>query len=1327
MNYTRSSNKFAAGGIDLFHPVDATAPGTFPFLMNVRGYQDGRLDKREGLNVINSPIADPINSIYRMNDYVTNSFARFLGAGTKLYFGTTSFASIDTGYSGNPLSFVNYLPLKAVSGRTYVADSVKMSRIKVDGTAQTMGIHPPNIIPSAELIQPAYTTPTGTDATSPFVVSGSWGNSGSSTTPSLNPMTMPGRLVSVTIGTILYISGSTGWACIAPTGGNAYSGPAAIVAGMRLTLGTGGGGTAPPTGNVEYTTVQEVHKVYPASGITVAGIIYDTGTSGLCTIQPSANMSGVTRNTMLEIGSEFVRVVSVTSGNNGVSSFRCSTASTHSSSESITPPASGSIWVYLANTHAAGEYLWQDVYQFEINPGSKGGQGQVYSNAATMSPYTLAIANNRPLTPDDYINLSVWCDHPEYLTQGTLILDVDSGTTNTHATTDGTRNAYIYTFRQADLQQFVANIQTSDAVRPGNIQDLLQADTNLELITPLIPPSPLGSGQTSTPVDVASTAGSVPPVPVLASAASQLYTGASQWTELRIKVSDFIRIGSDQSADFTAIRAIILNFTVSNNIFVSMAGMWSGGTYGPDLGNNPTPFIYRYCYRDSSTGARSLPGPALRSGILAYRQAVQLTGVTSTNSQVDKIDWERLGGANVSAAGQPDWHYLGTCDNSSPTIIDDQFSAAILVNPPLDTDVYQPFTLSGAPVTVQAMVAGSAIQVTTGAISQAMAVGTQVLVGGVLTEVYATPSSTALFHVADSMGNGTNVTVEIQEPILTGQPLPVMWGPFQETLFGCGNDLDAGSLYYTNSEDPDAASDANRLSITSPTESMMNGFVFNSKCYAFSDSRLFEILPTSGPSPFVYNNILNSKGLAARWALAVGPAVWFVSDDGIYEWTGGSLENISNNISPLFPRGDRPGISVNGLAPVNMQGSLRLCYYNSYVIFDYLDASGKACSMVYDTITKSWYPDTYLAGSSAKVICRCAEQSLGASNETFDLLTGTNNGVLYSNGGTSDAGLAIDWEVDTPAMDFGDSRAWKILGDTTVDTNTGGSTISIVPWLNSYTSSVGGFNLSSVQRTVSNPFTFQTDLFVRNVGFKFTGSSSSAVVQLYTLDVSYLIRPEDTNNRVTDWDDAQYKGNKFLQGFLLEANTYGQSRTVYLQVDYNTLPTPFVINHNGQLMKPYTLDPAFTGHLFRIAPEDADEWQLFGVKWVWEPAPEFVTYWETQTTSHDFPGYMFLKDGYIALNSNAPVTLTIVVDGKSTSTILPSTSGQYAKLYVLFNGVTGGSPGLKGKLFKYILSSAQPFQLFQKDSEVRVHSWYGGDFVSRQPFGDISRIAGARI
>jgi hypothetical protein len=252
--------------------------------------------------------------------------------------------------------------------------------------------------------------------------------------------------------------------------------------------------------------------------------------------------------------------------------------------------------------------------------------------------------------------------------------------------------------------------------------------------------------------------------------------------------------------------------------------------------------------------------------------------------------------------------------------------------------------------------------------------------------------------------------------------------------------------------------------------------------------------------------------------------------------------------------------------------------------------------------------------------------------------------------------------------------------------------------------------------------TFAPTVFLGDIG----ACSERFGPKLYYWEPSYLIRPEDTFLRATDWDNCDYQGMKFIQGLIIEADTEGQTRQVLVQGDQSDVET-LTINHNGQLEKPYSLNQPVQKHLMRLLPTDlTSHWRLFNVRWVYEPAPEFAREWKTQGTDHDIPGYQFLKDGYIAHNSTADITLNILVDDQLFTYTIPNSGGVYVKTYILFSILNSGR-ALKGSLFTYELTSANPFQLFQKDSEVRVHAWAGGGYEVKLPFGDISRKAGARI
>lgn len=233
--------------------------------------------------------------------------------------------------------------------------------------------------------------------------------------------------------------------------------------------------------------------------------------------------------------------------------------------------------------------------------------------------------------------------------------------------------------------------------------------------------------------------------------------------------------------------------------------------------------------------------------------------------------------------------------------------------------------------------------------------------------------------------------------------------------------------------------------------------------------------------------------------------------------------------------------------------------------------------------------------------------------------------------------------------------------------------------------------------------------------------------KMYFWEPSYLERPEDTFLRATDWENAGYQGLKFVQGFVLEADTEGATRNIMIQGDQQDIEL-ISINHNGQIQKPYSLSQPVQKHLLRILPEDTGvHWRLFHVRWVYEPAPEFAKEWKTQGTDHDIPGYMFLKDIYIAHNSTVDITLNITVDGALFTYTIPNSGGVFKKDYLLLALNAASGLALKGTLFTYELTSAAPFQLFQRDCEVRVHAWAGGDYMVKLPFGDISRVNGARI
>lgn len=1283
------------------------------------------------------PLSGPLHTIARVNDYVFDQFARFLGAGGDLYSGETVFTMIDSGYDGNPISVVPYKPDQSARVWAYIANGLRMKKANTGGTVYEMGVDPPLKMPDVELIAPLYFAP---DIT--FIGQ-----------PDAATVTIEDRIdpATASIDNIVYISGASGWACVSLTGDTSKN----VSAAMRIMFDQGGA-------SEESMTVEEVHKVTVGSA-TVSSIIYDDQGSqtGLCTIQPSVVILGLERNCMLQLnGAEFIRVISTTQAADGSISFRCSTTATILNGATIGAPAFN-LWLYTTNAHAAGETVYAFYQKCSISvfgPADQPGTGILSCN---RPGFGFSSINNRAWGISDFIHFGVNIDLPSNVLEGKFIIDIDQETTGTYAITDGNRNAYYKSFRPNDLQPVVNQAQTSSASATVAIQTNQQQETlqqaasrilgyNLPIVTSI-------QGVVNFPVGVPA-AGGVNvygdnfwgdptlqfflPIPGVDFFADQLILGESQFNEFVLRLGDLTKIGGETTDNLAEVTALQFRFLCVGNTSctVRVNDIWIGGTYSPDNFGGLTPFQYRYRYRSSATGAKSLPGPAIRTGVDARRQGVQLTAIASTDPQVDKIDWERLGGSNLT------WNYIGTSQNSSPSFFDNQASTAIIVNPPLETDTVRPFPLSTAPNTMLANIAGTeAIRLSGDTLNPKLAVGTPIIVNGITTSLYASPDGN-LLQLADSVGAGSAIILEIPDPVIAGQPLPVMWGPFYNTLFACGNVLDAGTLYFTKANDPDSSPFNASLEVTSPSETLMNGCLYDGRCYLFSDKRMFSILPTGNPDiPFQTTEIPNGKGLFSKWAFCVGPKIWFLSQDGFYETEGGAPVLISDDIRLMFPQGDQEGLTTNLIVPVDVVtpgNLLRMEYHDGYIFFDYLDVNGAPSSLAYNTITKAWHQDVFFQEDGEPetggkgFVCRYSETGKitpgGASEieEVKDLLGGTSDGFLYLFGGTSDDGIPIACKIRVPAVNNGDTRSKKEFGDLILDMDPQGVDITVTPNADNYSDPQTPSVFNNPTRFITNPIDFGEDgLLVRNLGIDIDWASATASPKMYYWEPSLLLRPEDTFLRPTDQDDAGKSGAKFLQGFILEADTAGEDKVVLLAGDHNTPLQTYTFNHPGRCQKPYDLAPPKITSMMRLIPQSSTNnfWRFFGIRWIYEPVPELVTLYQTQGTTHDIPGYQFLKDGYIAHISTADLTLTITVDNKAYVYTIPNSGGLYVKSYLIFALDAALQQTLKGKIFSYGISSTEGFRLFKKDCEFRVHAWNGGGYQVVRPFGGDSFVKGADI
>lgn len=684
-------------------------------------------------------------------------------------------------------------------------------------------------------------------------------------------------------------------------------------------------------------------------------------------------------------------------------------------------------------------------------------------------------------------------------------------------------------------------------------------------------------------------------------------------------------------------------------------------------GNLTGSYQWIFAYRNKFTGARSNPSAATRvtlatpalalaaqkgSMVLPATPIDPQTGAADTNVVIDIY---RFGGTIN------DWRYVGT-DSTGATFIDNLADASILTSPtpPEITDpvtgatrfnTFRPFIYQDNAVysinngTVSVEGKGTYI------ITAASGAGDPLfnlnwLPGSVISinfnawTIYQVRSTTVIEIVEDGAGNipaGTYPWATLTGTLTAGGAMPHIWGPYGTGqggafIFGCGGaNFDAGTLYWTNGNDPDGTDIVNSLVVTSPSEPLRGGCVYDGTPFVWSTERMFRIYPGTIPGQFTVQEIPGSKGLWAEFSLTVqsngisDQSVSWVGKDGIYDWsTSNGLQCLTDrDLYAYFPHDNQPGTSLATLFPfftqtppitalsfttANMKFH-RLCWYQGELFYD--SVSVTTGTNVYTTFVfdnkqiKGWvsadqyHNDTSSAG--AVPVCRGIE--IAASNMKVGV-----GPIVLDYTGTNDAGNTLSCRLITRQDNLGDARIQKLYGDYLFDSSAGNVAggILVTPLINLGATSLTAQTVVDATRTQNVYATSATGLGVlgTSFGFDIQWVSGTSPALLYQYEVAFVPKPERTGKRATDKTDDGYNGAKYLRGLCIEANT-GAARTVNVLVDDAIAATLTVDTGSSQLELPFAMTPV-VGSEFQLQPTDSSFWQLYQVRWVWEKWPDLT-------------------------------------------------------------------------------------------------------------------------
>jgi hypothetical protein len=1307
-DYSRKAQIFLKRGMSISLPGDRLPPEWFQYLQNVRSYILGEWRQRPGMTSIAvTPDANPLYLLARINDNLTGTFRRIVGTSAgNIYVDNAAhntFSLADSGFSGKKYSYVISRPDRSPKPYMFLGSDTRNSKFDTVGVRTEWGLVAPITAPNVETRGLNYTLidncNSGAGSNPPYV-------------PVNGALTNPSR-VNTTVAGILYDVGTTGMASVVPTAATN------INAGMLLTLTN----TTPAN---EETIVDEVYPVIATT--TIAAINYDSGSTGPCVIQLTAPSTGLMRNTVVRINAaENVRVLSVTLGQDGIPSFRCSTVGTFSAGQTVT--GQPSFRCFLDLTHTTASTITSNFLQIAVTaPGlaSVSKTGALNLSIATISEGGLPPP--RPIQSDDFLHIGIRGQF-QFLTEVQIRFDIDA------STNDFTRNYFFITLRQPDLQGVIGRTQSGITAQQTQIQrdqiddfviSQLQAsgyqlnEQQIDILGDLVRESlesvntAYGQGFTiesdAAPVSLPGDSGDL------------------QWTELFLPISSFQRVGTDETRGWKDVAAYQISFTTTSAVSYGFDDLWVGGTHGPDTNEKPG-YFYVYRARNTSTGSRSNPSPPNRSPITTRRRLVQITVPTYPDAQADVVDIFRIGGILEG------YYFLGSTAPNT-TFNDDISDAVLLRNPILEVDRFKPWPRADLPKSGTCNVVGTTLIRVSGDLFDVRWVrGTQILINGKVYSFYTNPSSTGRVELNESGGNLTSATFQIPEPALDAQPLPAVFGPLSgatgEFTFGVGDPLNPGFLYWTNGNDPESASDVNFLELCSPSERLMNGCVIDGKCFVASDKRFWNIFPsftggqTGGSSDFYPQETAIGKGLAGRWGLAVGDAIYFISYDGIYRTRGDAIDDLTTEaLAPLFHRdGTNTAFNVP-VSPISFstadEDELSLTYSYDGLYFSYRGQDGLRYTFYYSFITQGWVLDTTSGFSIIK-----SGREVRSQDADF-VLVGASTGrlLIRSNSTFTDNSSPISGRVWDREEIWDDIRSTKQVGDLMVDINPGGGTITPTARYDNNSSSealdpLTGTSRSQYVRDINSG----NGQVVRGVALDLTWSNATSnAPKVYAWEPAALIKPEETSDRAIDWDNGGYTGTKWLQGFRLRGDTSGLTKSFQVEIDGGTFVESFAFTTTGEQVQTYWLANPVVCHEMRMKGTDGDLWRNMGIEWIFEPEPEQAGVWETQVTSFDLPFYSHMREVMIAHRSTADITMAVTTDGVTNTYPIPSSSGDRVRTYLT-------TKAIKAKYHKFRFTSSQPFGLWIKDIEVRVGAWGRTDsYTTQRPFGDISRSnGGARI
>ena len=202
-----------------------------------------------------------------------------------------------------------------------------------------------------------------------------------------------------------------------------------------------------------------------------------------------------------------------------------------------------------------------------------------------------------------------------------------------------------------------------------------------------------------------------------------------------------------------------------------------------------------------------------------------------------------------------------------------------------------------------------------------------------------------------------------------------------------------------------------------------------------------------------------------------------------------------------------------------------------------------------------------------------------------------------------------DWTDD------GQPKA-KYLQGFVLEGDTGGNNVDLALWadqtlVQTFTANHDG--------QLEKPYSVTTPPIVHSMRLIPSGNNIRYMFE-FKLRWVYTLKPE-LAQFTQDWTDDGKPQPKRLQGFILQGDTQGENVSVELWGDQTLIQT-FVVNHDGELEKPYAVTLPPVVHEMRLIPSGNDirYMEEFKLAWAYTVQPEFTS-WNQDYTPSDPTAY----------------------------------------------------------------------------------------------------------